>query len=80
MKSISSVQASVEIDKFIFEASEHHQPIQIVGENSNGVLIGEEDWNSISETLFLLSIPGMGKSIRAGMKVKLKNTSESLDW
>ena len=35
---------------------------------SNAVLVGEEDWNAIQETLYLLSIPGMRESIREGLQ------------
>jgi antitoxin YefM len=47
---------------------------------SNGILSSEEDWNSIQETLHFLSIPGMRKSIREGMKTLVESCSEELSW
>jgi antitoxin YefM len=53
------------------EAADSHEPILITGKRSNAVLISEQDWRSIQEILYLLSMPGMRKSIREGMKAPL---------
>ncbi len=45
-----------------------HEPVLITGPCSNDVLVGEEDWNAIQETLHLLSVPGVRKSIREGLR------------
>jgi len=52
----------------------------ITEKGSNTVLISEEDWNSISETLYLLSVPEMSESIQAGMAEPISECSEELDW
>ena len=57
-----------------------HQPIIITGKRGNAVLISEEDWNAISETLHLLSVPGMRESIKDGMAEELSECSKELDW
>jgi PHD/YefM family antitoxin component YafN of YafNO toxin-antitoxin module len=44
------------------------------------VLIAESDWRSIQETLYLLSIPGMRRSIQQGMKEPLSNAAKKLTW
>jgi len=44
------------------------------------VLISEEDWNSIQETLYLISIPGMRESIVNGMKEPLAESKKELSW
>jgi len=49
------------------EASETHEPIQITGKRTNAVLVSEDDWRSIQETLYLSSIPGMQESIIEGL-------------
>jgi PHD/YefM family antitoxin component YafN of YafNO toxin-antitoxin module len=51
----------------IDETANSHQPIIMTGKRTNAVLISEEDWNAISETLHLLSIPGMRESIKEGL-------------
>jgi len=56
------------------------KPIQITGKRSNAVLVSEEDWNSIQETLFLLSIPGMRESIIKGKNEPIKKCITKLPW
>ncbi|MEM7551452.1 MAG: type II toxin-antitoxin system Phd/YefM family antitoxin [Bacteroidota bacterium] len=80
MKSISITEARKNIYKLVKQSGETHEPIQIKGKTNNAVLISEEDWRSIQETLFLSSIPGMRESIVEGMETPLSETSESLDW
>jgi PHD/YefM family antitoxin component YafN of YafNO toxin-antitoxin module len=62
------------------EAAESHQPIQITGNRSNAILIAEDDWRSIQETLHLVSIPGMRTSIREGMAEPLSKSSSDPGW
>ena len=56
------------------------EPIQITGKRGNAVLVSEADWANIQETLHLAAIPGMGASIRRGMKEPLKKASKKLRW
>jgi antitoxin YefM len=64
----------------IDQTSESHEPVIISGKRNNAVLVSEEDWNSIQETLYLISIPGMRESILDGMKEPLENSTKKLDW
>ena len=54
--------------------------IQITSKRSNAVLVSEEDWRSIQETLYLMSIPGMRDSIRKGMAEPLKQALKKPGW
>jgi len=47
---------------------------------SNAVLILEDDWRAIQETLFILSIPGMRESIREGLETPTDECAEELEW
>ena len=80
MKTLTATQARKELYRLLDEASETHEPIQITGKRSNAVLIGEEDWRSIQETLYLTSVPGMQKSIVEGLNTALEETEDELDW
>ena len=80
MKTLTATQARKEIYRLLDEASDTHEPIQITGKRSNAVLISEDDWRSIQETLYLTSISGMQESIIEGMKTPLEETEEELDW
>lgn len=80
MTSIRATHARTKLYQLLDEAADSHEPIKITGKRANGVLISEEDWRSIQETLYLLSIPGMRESIRKGMKEPLKNCSVKAGW
>ena len=80
MNILNATEARSKLYKLIDETAESHQPIVITGKRSNAVLISEEDWNSIAETLFLVSIPGMQESIKKGLEVDLLECSKELDW
>ncbi len=78
MTTISATRARAQLYKLI-EASVH-EPIQITGKRGNAVLVSEADWANIQETLHLSAIPGMGASIRAGLKEPLKKSAKKLRW
>jgi prevent-host-death family protein len=80
MKTISATQARKEIYRLLDETCETHEPIQISGKRSNAVLISEDDWRAIQETLYLTSIPGMQESIIEGLNTPIEETKEDLDW
>lgn len=80
MTSLPVTKARSKLYQLLDEASDSHEPIQITGKRSNAVLISEEDWRSIQETLYLLSIPGMRESIRKGMAQPLSKTSAKPGW
>ena len=80
MKTITVTKARSNLFKLLDETSTIHEPIQITGKRSNAILIAEDDWRAIQETLNLLSIPGMRESIRKGLKTPIEGCSEELDW
>ena len=67
MKSINVSQAREKLYRLLDEAAESHEPIQITGKRNNAILLSQEDWEAIQETLYLISIPGMRESIREGL-------------
>jgi len=50
--------------RLIDQTSKSHQPIHISGKRASAVLVSADDWQTIQETLYLLSVPGMHKSIK----------------
>ncbi len=80
MNIINATEARAKLYSLIDETASSHQPIVITGKRANAVLISEEDWNAISETLYLLSIPGMRNSIKEGMEQDLSESSKELNW
>ncbi len=80
MKTISVTKARSALYKLLDEASKTHEPIHITGKRANAILISEDDWRSIEETLYLLSIPNMRESIREGLKTPVDECSKKLEW
>ncbi|MCH7731798.1 MAG: type II toxin-antitoxin system Phd/YefM family antitoxin [Candidatus Marinimicrobia bacterium] len=80
MKTINVTKARANLYRLLDEASETHEPIQITGKKTNAILVSEEDWRAIEETLFLTSIPGIRQSIIEGMKTPIEECVEKLDW
>lgn len=80
MTSITASEARANLYRLIDEAASSHQPLLISGKRNKAVLVSEEDWEAIQETLFLLSIPGMRESIREGMKTPVDECAEDPDW
>lgn len=80
MTTLNATEARSKLYKLIDEAAQSHSPVVITGRRGNAVLIAEEDWNAINETLYLLSIPGMRESIREGMESSLDNCEREPDW
>ena len=80
MTILNATEARSNLYNLIDETSRTHQPIVITGKRGNAVLLSEDDWNSINESLFLLSIPGMRESIREGMGTSLDDCDQELDW
>ena len=80
MPTFKVTDARARLYRLIDETASSHEPIHITGKRTNAVLLSEEDWQSIQETLYLLSIPGMRESIRKGLKTPVRECSEELDW
>ena len=56
------------------------EPVEIQKETGNAILVSEEVWRGMVETLNLVSIPGMQKTIRSGMRIPITDTKTALDW
>jgi prevent-host-death family protein len=80
MTGITATEARSNLYRLIDEAAESHRPIVIMGKRNSAVLVSEEDWSAIQETLYLLSVPGMRESIREGMGTPVDQCDEELNW
>ncbi len=76
MTSISITKARAKLNQIVSEVNESSQPITITNNRGkNAVLIGEEDWKAIQETLYLNSIPGLSQSILASKEKEISYRS-----
>ena len=80
MATLSATEARTKLYRLIDQASLSHEPIVITGKRGNAVLISEDDWRSIQETMYLLSVPGMRESIREGLATPIEDCKEEIDW
>jgi len=80
MNSLNATEAREKLDRLLDETAEAHQPILITSPRANAVLVAEEDWNAIQETLYLLSMPGMRESIRNGIETPLDECGKEPGW
>lgn len=80
MTTLTSSEARANLYRLLDEAAESHQPITITGKRHNAILIAEEDWRAIQETLYVLSIPGLQKSLQAGINEPVADCAKDLNW
>ena len=80
MTTLSATEARKRLYALLDDVAESHQPVQIAGKRHSAMLVAEEDWRAIQETLYLCSIPGMRESIRKGLKTPVDACSKELDW
>ena len=77
---ITATEARKQLYRLIDEVQDSHEPVQITGKRGNAVLVGEDDWRAVQETLYLVSIPGMRDSILEGMATPADELEDQLDW
>lgn len=80
MTTFSASEARRRFYKLVDEVKETHEPVQIVGKRNSAILVSEEDWRAIQETLYLVSIPGMRESIKEGLATPVEQTNEEPGW
>jgi antitoxin YefM len=80
MTSITATAARKQLYTLLDDLADSHEPIQIAGKRHSAVLVSEEDWRAVQETLYLTSIPGMRASILRGLKTPAAKCAKDLDW
>lgn len=78
MTTFTASEARANLYRLIDQAAESHQPIHITGKRTSAVLLSSEDWDAIQETLYLLAVPGLRESIKAGMAEPLDMSAQAL--
>lgn len=80
MVTITATQARQTLYTLVDEVSNSHIPVQIAGKRNSAVLISEDDWRAIQETLYLTAIPGMKDSIQRGLKTPVEKCLKDPGW
>ena len=80
MTTMSATEARRQLYRLLDEVARSHEPVQITGKRGNAVLVSEDDWRAVQETLYLVSIPGMRESVLEGMATSADELEDELDW
>jgi len=80
MTTLAASKARILLYRLLRQVAKTHEPVQITGKEANAVLISEEDWRAVQETLYLVSIPKMRESIRKGLKTPVDKCSKDPGW
>jgi PHD/YefM family antitoxin component YafN of YafNO toxin-antitoxin module len=72
MIDLTASAARANVHRLLDKIAKTKTPVRICGKRHNGILVSEKDWRAIQETLFLLSVPGLRKSIHKGMQTPVK--------
>ena len=80
MTTLTATEARKKLYTLLDDVTESHEAIQIAGKRHSAVLVSEEDWRAIQETLYLISIPGMKQSIIKGLQAPVKKCDKELGW
>ena len=54
--------------------------VSIATDSGSAILVSQEEWNSIIETLYLQNIPGMQDSIKEGKATPVSECLDSVGW
>lgn len=80
MNTISATKARDNLYQLIADVNSSSVPVMITNsKGKNAVMISEDDWNAINETLYLMSIPGMAESIVEGMNTPIEDCLTELE-
>jgi antitoxin YefM len=80
MTTVTVTDARNNLYSLVDQVAASHEPVLISGKRTNAVLISEDDWRSIQETLFLLNIPGMRETIIEGLNTPLDECADEAGW
>ena len=80
MTTINATKARAELYRLLEQVAESHEPIQIKGKKASAVLVSEDDWRAVQETLHLLSVPGMRESVVEGLQTPVEDCAAELEW
>jgi prevent-host-death family protein len=80
MTTMTATDARKHLYTLLDDVAESHEPIQIAGRRHSAVLVSEDDWRAVQETLYLTGIPGMRDSVRKGLKTPVEECDTGLNW
>ena len=73
MTNINITNFRKDIYELLEKTIKYNEPINISTKNGNAVVLSEEDYNNLMETLYISSIPGLKEDIIKGIKEPLED-------
>ena len=80
MTTLTATEARARLYKLLEQVATTHQPVLITGKHANAILISEDDWRAIEETIYLLGVPGMRESIIEGLNTPVEECFDEVEW
>lgn len=80
MSVVTATEARSQLYRLLDEVSESHEAVLITGKRANAVLVSEEDWRAIQETVYLLGVPGMRESVVEGLNTTIDECFDEVEW
>ena len=80
MKIYTTSQARTNLFGILEYTAQSHDPVYVVGKHNKAVILAEEDYRAIIETLYISSIPGLKESILKSRDEPLESCTEDIDW
>lgn len=80
MTTLTATEARKKLYTLLDDVADSHEAVQIAGKRHSAVLVSEEDWSAIQETLYLTAIPGMKTSIIKGLRTPIKKCNKEINW
>ncbi|HWQ79871.1 MAG TPA: type II toxin-antitoxin system Phd/YefM family antitoxin [Anaerovoracaceae bacterium] len=82
METYNVTGARANLYKLVDQVNEDHTPIQIQGKRGDAVLISAEDWASIEETLYIMSVPGLAEDIIKSFEepIETMEYADEVEW
>lgn len=80
MSVVTATEARAQLYRLLDEVSESHEAVLITGKRANAVLVSEEDWRAIQETVYLLGVPGMRESVVEGLNTTVDECFDEVEW
>ena len=66
METVSAGEARENLFSLVEQVNQDHLPRVITSQKGDAVLLSKEDWDSLQETIYLQSVPGLVDSVRVG--------------
>ncbi len=71
-----------DIYELLEQTIKYNEPINISTKNGNAIVLSEEDYNNLIETLYISSVPGLKEDIIEGLNEPLEDcvAEDEVKW